>query len=523
MVQAEQLDGTSGAAAAWMRNGIAQTKSKGLREGTLESRALRSELDRLSVENEKAQSDNAQLEREKQTALKQLSRMSKWAAFISTCFLAGFAAVMWRNHLRITKINRTLRDVNTRLKDEMDAGEKHQAVRKTLEQRVARVERMESLGLLAGGIAHDFNNLLVGVVCNAQLLQRPELKVDVQERCIEGILKSAETATDLSRKMLAYAGREPSSRTNVDVVALVKNMQPIFDSTSSLGVSVEFEFLLATAYASVDKTQLEQILLNLVSNARDASGVSKQPVVVRVGRETIVDVAADSALLGRRTDGGEFVFVEVQDLGVGVTREEVAKIFEPFYRTKETGRGMGLAVVYGLVNRQDGLIRCSSEPGVGTTMRVLLPQSDAVCATTEEVKAVPRLAKQGTLVVIDDEPSILDVISRAFEPADWNAKTFVSGEEAIPFLAEHRDSIDCILLDVVMPEMGGKEVLDRIAELGIRVPIVMMSGFSNTNLNEFLTLPNVVLTMEKPFSVAELFEKVSRATFLIQQDAVTQK
>ena len=494
----------------------------GARKQRIDSDLLRSEIDRLLAENREANSVNVQLASEKQTAVASLSRLSKRGSLIALCFLAGFAAVLWRNHWRVTKINRKLRDVNTRLKDEMQVGEKNRTIREALEQRVARVERMESLGLLAGGIAHDFNNLLVGVVCNAQLLQRSELKSKVKHRCIDGILKSAETATDLSRKMLAYAGREPSARKNVDVVSLVKSLLPIFNSGPNLDVSVECDFQLDQAFASVDRTQFEQILLNLVSNARDASSESKRPVVVRVGRETVKDVAADSHLVGRRTEGDEFVFIEVQDRGVGMAEEEVAKIFEPFYGNKSTGRGMGLAVVYGLVNRQDGLIRCSSEPGVGTTMRVLLPESDAVGTIKDEVKEIPELAKQGTLVVIDDEASILDVISRAFEPADWNAETFLSGAEAITFIDKQRDSIDCILMDVVMPEIGGKAIVECLDQLGISVPIVMMSGFSNTNLNEFLTLPNVVLTMEKPFSVSELFEKVSRATFLAE-DAVFRK
>ncbi len=498
---------------------VAHAESNGLKPTGVESQDPGLELERLLMEQEKAAE---LLAHEKQNALKKLSSVSKWVASFTCCFLAGFAAILWRNHLRMTKINRTLRDVNARLKEEMEVGDQNRAIRESLEQRVARVERMDSLGLLAGGIAHDFNNLLVGVVCNAQLLQRPELNRDLQTRCIDGILKSAETATDLSRKMLAYAGREPTARTNVNVVELVKGLQPIFNSGANLDSTVECDFQLEKAFASVDPTQLEQILLNLVSNARDACEESTQPVVVRVGLETVHDVAADCELVGRRTEGDEFVFIEVEDHGVGMTEEEVSKIFEPFYRKKPSGRGMGLAVVYGLVNRQDGLIRCSSKPGVGTTMRVLLTQSDEVCATADTDSVAPRLAKQGVLVVIDDEPSIRDVISRAFASEQWNVKTFSSGGEAIPYIAENHDAIDCVLLDVVMPEMGGKAVVDRISELGISVPIVMMSGFSNTNLNEFLALPNVVLTMEKPFSVSELLGKVSRATFFVE-DAVARK
>lgn len=438
-------------------------------------------------------------------------RISGQTTWLTLLFVTGFSAVMWRNHRRVTRINRELRDLNERLEAEMEASRASQKIRASLELRVARAERMESLGALAGGISHDFNNLLVGVVCNAQLLKRPDLTEEARERCIDGILQSADKATDLSRKMRAYAGREPSSRRAADLVALVNRLRPILESTFMDGREVRFEFEAEKLLALIDEAQVETILMSLARNARDAFDSSLGQVTIRVGTETIDDVANDSELVGERSGGGDFVFVDVEDTGRGLSSEELGRMFEPFFTTKDGGRGMGLAVVYGLVNRQDGLIRCSSRPGMGTKMRILLPKASGTEKAAPKTKELGRLPKRGRLVVVDDEQSILDVISQAFKTFEWTTENFSSGISAISFIEQNTDKIDCIILDVVMPEMGGEAIVKQLNERGIRVPIVMMSGFSSTNLNDLVSLPNVQATLNKPFSVADLVDAVNIA------------
>lgn len=435
------------------------------------------------------------------------------SATLVLCFVTGFALVMWRNQRRVSRINRELRETNEQLEAAIESSKRNQDLREALERRVARAERLESLGSLAGAISHDFNNLLVGVVCNAQLLKRPELAEDARDRCIDGILKSADKATDLSKKMRTYAGCEPTSRQPIEIVSLLKTISPLLESKFNHATKVQFDFKVNEAWAHADQAQVDKILMSLSSNVVDSINPDQGRVTFRVGKEHVENVVDDTDLVGERSSGGDFVFIEVEDNGQGIPANEIGKIFEPFFSTKDSGRGMGLAVVYGLVNRQDGLIRCVSHPGIRTTMRVLLPQSEAQKPSPpREVETKTKRLNTGNIVIVDDKQDILDVVSRSFSTYNWSAHCFRSGIRAIEFIQQQSQSIDCIVLDVVMPELSGEQVVQQLHELGIRIPIVMMSGFSNTNLNDFTTLPNVAATLNKPFSIAELVDSINRVT-----------
>jgi signal transduction histidine kinase len=289
---------------------------------------------------------------------------------------------------------RRLHHTNLQLKKQVESNERSQQQQGELTARLAQAERMESLGALAGGIAHDFNNLLVGVVCNAEVLQMFHEQTPDSKKCVDGILKAAETASGLSRKMLAYAGRQPSEKRPVDLNEVV---QPIVSLVQSglIHRNINFTASDKPAIATVDNTQVEQIVLNLIHNANEAIGDKEEGLVhVSIVEEHIRDSTSDPHLLGKAVPGGNYVAIEVRDNGPGIDTADIPRMFEPFQSSHpERGRGLGLAIVYGHVNRHEGLIRVQSEFGYGTTIRILLPRSThstAANQTTSTAKSSPK-------------------------------------------------------------------------------------------------------------------------------------
>jgi len=284
--------------------------------------------------------------------------LASW--IIAGLFIIGLiGAIIW-SRLQLRAFNKQLSE--------------EKATRTELDERVNQLNRMESLGMLAGGVAHDFNNLLVGVMCNAELMQKSGNYDDEFSSLRLGqIIASAEKASDLSRQLLSYAGDHKVSRQTTDIRVILEKMQQVLSATAGPGLELIIEPQNKSLFAKVDQTQLEQIILNLVSNARAASTLGSK-VVVRSGAETIASVGADPSLQGNRNDGGDFVFVEVQDFGVGFSAEQAEQLFQPFYSSnKKEGYGLGLSVVKGIVNAHDGLIRVSSDNNQGTKFRILLP------------------------------------------------------------------------------------------------------------------------------------------------------
>jgi len=411
---------------------------------------------------------------------------------------------------------RRLRKMNSQLHHEILAREKAAEERERLELHLAQSARLESLGDLAGGIAHDFNNLLVGVLGNAELMRYTE---DISERASEylnGITTAAETAADLSRKMLAYAGKQKAKKATVELNQLVQRMLPLF--RPGAGVQHKMEFFPSThpVYTEADEAQLEQILLNLVSNAAHAMSNRTGTIQIRVGFEYLEHIAADSPLFGNRREGGDFAWFEITDEGSGIPEAHLTRIFEPFYTTKDQAQlhGFGLAVVYGHVNRHNGLIRLTSTKDVGTTFRILLPRlSEFHTKSPRRVEGdLPSrvLPKSVTAVIVDDQLHVLQFVERLFQAHHWSARCFLTASEALEFLSE-RHPIDCLLIDLMMPGVSGTAMLEELERRRSAIPVILMSGFSETNMHELLRFQSVSSLLEKPFRSAELVKAISAA------------
>lgn len=424
--------------------------------------------------------------------------------------------------LRIYQISLTR--AKRRLSEEQESGRHVRAIQAGLELKLSRLQRMESLGLLAGGVAHDFNNLLVGVLGNAEILQMKSDGMDeFTNQRINQIIKSAEKAADLSHQMLAYAGKRQIDRCTVDLNQIVFRLESVLRSNLKPGMELEIACWSLPLACEIDETQIEQVLMNLVSNAVSASSDSGK-ILVRTGQEQIDDV--DESLHGTRITGGQFNFIEVEDLGCGISEEDIERIFEPFFSDKNAGRGLGLAVVYGMVSGHDGLIRLDTQVGCGAKFRILLPDAlHAAAGNTanqsclSDIKNVCDKAKP-TILVVDDEATVLDLTQQLLQVNGWNVLVAASGMQALEQIEDHKDQIRAILLDVVMPEFGAAELLQQLNDRQISIPVVLMSGFSHTQLHdEFSSQSHVVEILEKPFRIAQLTSAIENAAGVLPRVA----
>jgi len=420
----------------------------------------------------------------------------------------GIIAVSW---FLIFLFRNRLRRATLDLATERENSAEKQRNYDDLARRLQRVQRMESLGLMAGSVAHDFNNILVGVLGNAEIIQMTD-KIDdaefVQQR-IDSIIKSAEKAAGLSRQMLAYAGKQFIERQPVDLNELISQYVPILNSACMDHQTLELNLSAKEIVVKVDPIQIEQVLLNLVTNATEASR-SDGKIVVSTGIHSIDEVDEDPSLYGTRTQGGEFGYIEVADNGIGLDQKDLERIFEPFYSNSDTGQGLGLSVVYGIVNGHDGLIQCESEVGKRTSFRILIPTEHSV-VNEEPSKldfhspnTVNQYGVEHAVLIVDDEESVLDLCERVLKMGQFLTTTALGGRTGIEKLIEVQDDISCILLDVVMPDFGANEFLGELEKRNIDIPVVLMSGFSQTKLEYYQQRPNVKTILQKPFRAIEI-------------------
>ena len=435
---------------------------------------------------------------------------SLWIYAGAGILIAGLlgALVWFRNRLK---------GITAQLLQEKQTSCINRDIRNALQQRVNQLQRMESLGMLAGGVAHDFNNLLVGVMCNAEMLEMGDsLSEESKKERIRQIIAAAEKAADLSRQMLAYAGKQQIERKPTDVGKIPQAMEIVLAATTGEDIELTVEPCNESLFADVDSTQIEQIILNLVSNSRVAAKPGTK-IIVRSGAESISEVRSDASLFGTRESGGDFVFIEVEDSGSGFPNNQMTEIFEPFYSTKEQGVGLGLSVVYGIINKHDGLIRVKNKPDQGAIVRFYLPRTESVPSTSaksimkKEDRNQSTDKTRGTILIVDDERTILDLTTALLETHGWDVITANDGDSALNVIQRNGNKIDGMVLDVVMPNKGAKEVLEILKLEKVNLPIVLMSGHSDQALEKYRLNNQVFSIVLKPFRTAEFVSVVEEA------------
>ena len=377
-----------------------------------------------------------------------------------------------------------------------------------MEKRIQHVQKLESLGVMAGGIAHDFNNLLTIVMGNATLAQfESPANTDVTGM-LDNIIRASEEASGLCQQMLAYAGKGLLAVSEIDLAESARGageqLAPHF-TTGDIRYRFESSGPLPTVRA--DESQIHQVIMGLIANAREAIGDQAGTITLRTG---IAEVGAEE-LKGMHGYGmaepGRYVFLEVGDDGCGMDASTMARLFEPFFSTKFTGRGLGMSAVLGIVQAHHGVIGVKSEPGVGTHVRIMLPAAGEVEAAAPVAMAGKEPVAQpatGTVLLVDDEPGVRNTVGRMLETLGVRVLTAGNGREALEVLREKHGDIRLVLLDLTMPEMGGEECLRQLRETLPNLKVVLVSGYSeNEAMGRFQDM-ELAGFMQKPFSLQKL-------------------
>jgi PAS domain S-box-containing protein len=373
-------------------------------------------------------------------------------------------------------------------------------------------QKLESIGILAGGVAHDFNNLLVGIIGGVSYALESLGPDHELAPILDGAFKAGERAAQLTRQMLAYAGK---GRLQVEDVDFRQNLQATWDLIqASLPRSIDLTVTIPPELPPIhtDPSQLQQIIMNLILNASEAIP-AELPGRVVVRAET-KRIDAPRRIWSGDLAAGEYVAIEVHDNGSGIAPEVLDRIFDPFFTTKFTGRGLGLAAVLGIVRSNKGAIEVTSTPGSGSTFRVLLPAgAPRVEGAIPAERPAPAAAAGGRILIVDDEPIVRNTARAVLERSGHAVEVVSSGYEALERLAR-RPAFSIVLLDLNMPGLDGRQTLDAIRRMHPDLPVVITSGYSESELRSRFERSRISGFLQKPFRARALSDKVAEVVSL---------
>lgn len=376
--------------------------------------------------------------------------------------------------------------------------------RLTIERRLQEANKLESLGLLAGGVAHDFNNLLTGVLAGASLLATRTTSPEATRAVAERIEQSALRAADLCRQLLAYAGRAQVSRCEVDLGELCESTVSLIGTSIARNVRLEIRREDPGHVLVGDPVQIQQVVMNLALNAAEAIG--ERPGTVRVSTRLVYPSAFPQhpPVVGPERPEGPHLQLRVEDDGRGMDEGTLARVFEPFFTTHFHGRGLGLAAVLGTVRAHGGTLYVASAPGRGTAFDLYFPATPGRRVSSPVVATpAPRSLEGACILVVDDEPDVLDATSLLLRELGVEPRVARGGRAAIEQL---RDGLvaDAVLLDLTMPDLDGVETLSSIRGEQPSLPVVLMSGFAEDEALAAAGSQRVAGFLHKPFGLEQL-------------------
>ena len=389
---------------------------------------------------------------------------------------------------------------------DITARKRAEAEREKLQAQLIQSQKMEVVGQLAGGVAHDFNNILTAIIGFGHLLMMKSAEDDPRRHYAEEIISSCEKAASIIRRLLAFCRQDISEKNRLDLNKLVATSKKMLSRL--IGEDLEFRFTPCAEELPVvaDPVQIEQVLMNLATNARDAmpggGAFSISTSLLRMEEEFVAMHG-----FGRP---GNYAVITVSDTGTGMNPDTRQRIFEPLFTTKEVGRGtgLGLSVVYGILQRHDGYVRVYSDMGTGTTFHVYLPL--ARC-WEKSLESAPSMSSEGgleTILVAEDNRELLDVIQLTLNAWGYTVIATQNGEEAIAKFCESPKSIDLLLLDIIMPKKSGIDVLDATRSLRPDVKVIFMSGYSADFIKERGLMKSQYAYVSKPVSPSALLRSI---------------
>ncbi len=382
-----------------------------------------------------------------------------------------------------------------------ESEKKAEEERRKLEEQLFQAQKMESIGRLAGGVAHDFNNILTSIMGYAELLKIKFTNTTARERqAADIIIKSAERASDLTQQLLAFARGGKYNPVPMIVNDLIKQTINVSEKIFEKNIEVKYDLDKKLKPIEADKNQLDQVLTNIIINAKDA---------MPYGGELIfktANVYLDEEYTGKFQElkPGNYVKISIIDTGIGMPRAIKDRIFEPFFTTKGAGRGtgLGLATVYGIIKNHNGHITCASETGKGTTFTLFLPATEKEIIIEENESKV--IKGNETILLVDDEEYVRNVAKRQLERLGYKAVTAGDGIEAVDLYKKKKKKIDLVLLDMVMPNLAGRETFRELKNINPDIKVILISGFSQNGRATETLKEGALAFIQKPFKLYEL-------------------
>ena len=379
--------------------------------------------------------------------------------------------------------------------------------RKKLEEQLRQSQKMEAVGLLAGGIAHDFNNILSAIMGYGYILQTKMNSTDPLRENVDQILVSADRAAEVTHSLLAFSRKQTLNPKPVDITAMIKRFEKLLSRLIGEDIRLVTKFTDKDIICMADAGQIEQVLLNLATNARDA-----MPQGGQLTLDTHLVELDDSFI---RVHGygkpGMFAVISVTDTGTGMEKETMAKIFEPFFTTKLTGKGtgLGLAMAYGIVKQHNGYINVASEPEKGTTFRIYLPaiQSPKEVIAKAPLEPLPSKGNE-TILLAEDDGVLRNLFSTVLEAYGYKIILAEDGEDALKQFMDNKDKIQLVMLDMIMPKKSGKEVYDRIKKMSPGMKTLFSSGYTADRIDKESMLKEGFDLIMKPVSPKDLLKKI---------------
>ncbi len=388
---------------------------------------------------------------------------------------------------------------------------KREAERLAFERNLLQSQKLESLGLLAGGVAHDFNNLLVSIMGRADLARdETDNPARIGEH-LQQILEASQHAASLCQQLLAYSGKGRFVIAPTNLAEFLEATRKLLEISIPDNVRIAYELDPAPHTIQVDTTQLRQVIMNLVTNAYEALQPEGGHVVIRTGLKQLNAADRLRYANGEHIKDGSYACLEVEDDGAGMTAETTERLFDPFYTTKPDGTGLGMAAVLGIVRGHSGAMSVTSKQQRGTTIRVVLPAALVGEEKTGNVAepSHPITENTGTILVVDDEPAVRTVATAILKRAKFDVIAVESGREAIDIVIETGDRIDAVVLDMKMPDMNGVQVMEKLRGIRPDLPILLSSGYSETEVSERTECEGVSAFLPKPYLARELIAAVN--------------
>ncbi|WP_129125835.1 PocR ligand-binding domain-containing protein [Geomonas oryzae] len=387
-----------------------------------------------------------------------------------------------------------------------DIAERKQAER---ERQRLQAQKLESLGTLAGGVAHDFNNILTSIIGNADLalMQLPPESPVLEN--LQRIEKSAAKAADLAKQMLAYSGKGRFVVQSLDLSGLIEEMAGVIRDAVPEQVALSYHLATSLPHVDADPTQLRQVVVNLVRNAAEAIGGREGAIELSTGVQHCDGSFFQDAWPAHPGGEGRYVFIGVSDNGCGMDQDTVGRLFDPFFSTKFTGRGLGMAAVMGIVRGHRGGIKVHSEPGAGTTIRIFLPATHETHEDLEPAEGAGLWQGHGKVLLVDDEDEVRSVGAELLKVLGFTVVTAADGEEAVRRFGESRD-FSFVILDLTMPRMDGEQCYRELHTVDPEVKVIIASGYSEQEVARKFTGEEVIGFIQKPYSMATLRDAVRK-------------